>query len=422
VRTLTIRFLCLPENSLPEATINRPRSGAGRIFAVFLLFLPVGAWPQAPPHSASYAELSKRAAEARDANRLEEAAGLYSRALALRPKWADGWWSLGTIEYDRDHYGKAAQSFEKVIALDSANGTAHAMLGLCQFELGQDGPALRNLLAAEQLGVLKDQQLRKVALYHMGLLQLRAGRYGAAKETLGQLVRDRVRTKELTTGMGLAALLIRPQESPPEGTPGADVVERSGEAEVLLAANEFDQAKQKYAQLTSEFPDYPNLHFAFGRLLLETHDTEEAVQEFQFELKRDPQNVNSMLEIAVARQLVDSKGGLEYAEQAVKLAPRLPFAHYLLGMLRLDTGDGAAAIPELEIAQKAFPKEAGVYFALGKAYARVGRKADATRARAEFARLNAQAPKQSGPSVYGERPAGLSAGQLPTLDKEKPRR
>jgi hypothetical protein len=34
-----------------------------------------------------------------------------------------------------------------------------------------------------------------------------------------------------------------------------------------------------YARLSSEFQDNPNLHFAFGRLLLETHETDEALQE-----------------------------------------------------------------------------------------------------------------------------------------------
>ncbi len=287
------------------------------------------------------------------------------------------------------------------------------MLGLCQFELGKDDAALIHLLAAENLGILKNEGLRKVALYHLGMLQLRAGKYGAAKETLGQLSRDRVRTREVTVGMGLAALLMKPQESPAEGTPGASVVERAGEAEVLLTANEFDHAKQKYVQLIDEYPDYPNVHFAFGRLLLETHETDEAVEQFQLELKRDPKNVNSMLEIAVARELVDAQGGLKYAEEAARLAPGLPFAHYLLGMLRLDTGDAAGAIPELEIAQKTFPREAGVYFSLGKAYARVGRKEEAAKARAEFARLNTQAAKQPGVDSYG--------GQVSSLDKEKPR-
>jgi tetratricopeptide (TPR) repeat protein len=410
--------------SAPTPDLLTFRAGRNLPFLAVVLLLPVLALPQAPtkPSNAQqFKTLSEQAAKASDENQIGEATMLYRKALSLRPRWVEGWWALGTLEYDQDHYAKAAQGFEKLIALESANGTAHAMLGLCQFELGQYDSALNNLLAAQRLGVLKQEQLRNVALYHLGVLQLRAGKYGAAKETLGQLVRDRVRTKELTAGLGLAALLMRPLESPAEGTPGADVVERAGEAEVLLAANEFDQAKQKYTQLTSEFPDYPNLHFAFGRLLLETHETDEAVQEFQRELKRDPENVNSMLEIAAALQLVDAQGGLRYAEEAVRLAPELPLAHYLLGMLRLNTGDAAAAIPELEMAQQKFPEEAGVYFSLGNAYARVGRKADAVKARAEFTRLNAKTVKPPGPSVYGERPAGLLEGQLPTLDKEKPR-
>ena len=154
-------------------------------------------------------------------------------------------------------------------------------------------------------------------------------------------------------------------------------MERAG-----VEAKDFEQAKKRYAELTSEFPDYPNLHFAFGRLLLETNETDEAVEEFQRELKRDPQNVNSLLEVASVRYLVDSQDGLRYAEEAAKLAPQRPFAHYLLGVLRLDTGNAAGAVPELEIAQKAFPKEPRVYFSLGNAYARVCRKAEAAKAAA----------------------------------------
>ena len=163
----------------------------------FLCVFPHSALPQTKPPSPGFATLSKQAAEARDANRLDEAVALYTRALALRPRWSEGWWSLGTLEYDQDHYAKAAQDFEKLIALDSANGTAHAMLGLCQFELGQDEPALKHLLAAERLGIVKDEQLRHVALYHLGLLQLRARKFGDAKETLDQLAKDRIGTKEL---------------------------------------------------------------------------------------------------------------------------------------------------------------------------------------------------------------------------------
>jgi predicted Zn-dependent protease len=92
----------------------------------------------------------------------------------------------------------------------------------------------------------------------------------------------------------------------------------------------------------------------------------------------------------------------------------------LLGVLRLDTGNAAGAIPELEIAQKAFPNQPRVYFSLGNAYARVGRKTEAAKARAVFSRLNGQEKKQRGSTVYSGRPPGVSEGQLQTLDTGNP--
>ena len=369
--------------------------------------------------SAAFSQLAEKAKKASEENRLEEAASLYTRALALRPRWTDGWWSLGTIEYDQSLYAKAANAFAKLVALQPGNGTAHAMLGLCQFELQQDESALRNLLKAEKLNIIKNEELRTVALYHLGVLLLRARKFGDAKETLDQLARVRIKTKESTTALGLAVLLITPKDAPPEGTPGATVVERAGRAEALLAAKDYDQAKQAYVQLTAEYPDYPNLHFAFGRLLLETNETDSAVEQFQLELKRDPQNVSSLLEIAAVRYQVDSQEALPYAEKALKLTTRIPFTHYLVGLLRLDTGNPAGAIPELEIAQKSFPNESRIYFSLGNAYARTGRKAEAAKARAEFTRLHAKEKEQAA-TLYSDRPAGLAQGQLQILGKGNP--
>ena len=370
--------------------------------------------------NSTFSQLAESAKKASEENRLDEAVALFKRALALRPRWKDGWWSLATIEYDQDHYAKAAQDFEKLIALDPANGTAHAMLGLCQFELNKDDFALKNLLKAEQLGVIKDQQLRHVALYHMGVLELRVRKFGDAKETLDQVVKLGVRSKELINALGLAVLLITPKDAPPEGTPGATVVERAGQAEAFLAAKNYDQARQVYVQMTAEYPDYPNLHFAFGRLLLETNETDAAVEQFQRELKRDPQNVSSLLEIAAVRYQVDSQDALPYAEKALKLAPQLPFTHYLVGLLRLDTGNPAGAIPELEIARKSFPNESRIFFSLGNAYARTGHKAEAAKVRAEFTRLRAK-ERERAATLYSDRPLGLAEGQLRVLGEGNPR-
>jgi tetratricopeptide (TPR) repeat protein len=346
---------------------------------------------------------------------LDDAAVLYQKALAIQPGWAEGWWALGTLQYDKNQYPPAARAFEKLVALRPANGSAHAMLGLCQVELKQDPAALKNLLSAQDLGVLEDSQLRRVVLYQLGSVQLRSRRFTDAKATFSQLVRDGTRSDEVIAGMGMAALGVPPSNLPDKNTSGRDVVDRVGRAESLAAKKNFDEAKQIYALLATEYPNYPNLHFAIGRLHLDAHELDEAVAEFQKELQNDPKHLGALLEIAAVRYRVDSADGIKYAEQAVKISPQLPFAHYLLGLLYLDTERTSEAVPELEIARKAFAKQAQVYFALGNAYAKLGRKADAARMRAEFVRLNAAEKAQkegTNSDVYGDQSSGVLSQKL----------
>jgi predicted Zn-dependent protease len=136
-------------------------------------------------------------------------------------------------------------------------------------------------------------------------------------------------------------------------------------------------------------------------LLLE-HLTDEAIGEFQQEIKNNPRHVQSYLEIASVQYHVDSAAGAKYAEQAVKLQPALPAAHYLLGLLYADTSAYAKAITQLELAEKSQIHEPDLYYALGRAYSHTGRKQEAARARAMFLRLSSQASGQEEPNIYGE--------------------
>lgn len=103
------------------------------------------------------------------------------------------------LEYEQDRYGEAAQVFQKVLTLQPSNGTAHAMAELCQFELGKDELALRDLLAADQLGIVHDERLRKVALYHVEFCN--CGRAGSA--TLNKPCR---RSRSIRSGRGSSLL------------------------------------------------------------------------------------------------------------------------------------------------------------------------------------------------------------------------
>lgn len=351
---------------------------------------------QAQKSAPSFAALSAKAEAARDADRLDEAATLYRKALAIKPGWAEGWWSLGTIEYDRNAYREAARAFDKLLALQPKSGTARAMLGLCQVELGMEDAALESLQEARRAGVAADPQFRHVMLYHEGILLQRKARFEAAQEILGQLCRQAPYPPEVNLAMGAVALRVRDRQLPAEGTVEYQVMQKSGEATCLGAQRKYDEARRQFDALVAGYPKYPNVHYAYGKLLLDADDNDSAVAQFQAEIQNHPNDVISRLRIASAKYRIDSAAGLPYAEQAVTLDPSLPLGHYLLGLLLLDTDDYLRAIPELEIAQKAFQDQPKVYFALASAYSRAGRKDDAARARETFVRLNKEQESKPG--------------------------
>jgi len=355
---------------------------------VAIFAFPVGAQSPSTTASSKFESLAKRAAEARDADRLDNAASLYQQALVLRPKWPDGWFSLGMLQYDRAQYAAASRAFRRLLPLAPKDGTAHVMLGLCEFELGQDDSALKHIEEGKSLGVATNPQLRQVAIYHEGVLLRRKGRFESAQTALGQLCVDGVQSPGLYLDMGKVVLRDRNPESPAPGSPELEIIGRVGHAACIAARKKFDEARSEYEAVIAQHSNYLNIHYAYGRFLADVNDTAGAVAQFQAEITNHPDSVVARLEIATAEYKTDSAAGLPYARDAVKLDPTLPFGHYLLGLLYLDSDDYANAIPELEIARKAFPNEPKIYFALGSAYSRAGRKQEAEQARAVFQKLS----------------------------------
>ena len=82
---------------------------------VLLLLLAAAPTAQSPPQS--FEELSAKAQQAYEANHPEEAAELYGRAVKLRPDWAQGWWALGMIEYERDRYTECRDALTRMVQL-----------------------------------------------------------------------------------------------------------------------------------------------------------------------------------------------------------------------------------------------------------------------------------------------------------------
>jgi Flp pilus assembly protein TadD len=79
----------------------------------------------------------------------------------------------------------------------------------------------------------------------------------------------------------------------------------------------------------------------------------------------------------------------------------------VLGQVKLQAGEVAGAIADLEAAAKLEPSSPSVRFHLARAYRRAGRTADAERERTEFRRLEKlQRVQRGGANAVGEEPQG----------------
>jgi tetratricopeptide (TPR) repeat protein len=340
-----------------------------------------------PASAASFAQLIQRAAEARQAENLNEAIRLYQQAVRQRPNWLEGWWSLGTIYYQLDRYAEGRNAFRRLVALEPKGGVGWAFLGLCEYQLKDYDQSLAHLLRGRELGLGKDSEISSVAFYHTGILLNRTGQFELAFAVLGQAAKLQRDNRTIFEAFGLTLLrqAYLPEEMPPARR---EMVMKAGRAGFYMAVDQRPQAAQEFSELLTVFPNEPDVNYAHG-LFLMRDAPDEALQAFRKELQISPQHLYARLQMAFEfLKRNEPASGLVYAEEAVKMAPELFAAHNALGRILLETGETGRAIKELEIGARQAPDSPEMHFALARAYLKAGRKAEADRARTEFMRLD----------------------------------
>lgn len=311
---------------------------------------------------------------------------LYRQAVQIRPEWAEGWWYLGTIAFDREQYADAAAAFTKVTLRAPKDANSFAMLGLSEIKLHRTQDALTHLTKSLQLGVGDESNMRQVVLFNQATLLLDSGKFGAAQSILDQLAQQSKNLSDdflLTLGRSVLGIA-----SPEAAAVLHDAVISAGRAEVLAANRDTQPALAAYAALVRQFPKLHNVEFAYGRFLLDNHLDNQAIAAFKREIENTPHHLLARLGIAGALLTADPSSGLPYAEQAAKLAPNMEEAHYLLGAALLATDAPARAVTELETARSLNTHDPRVYFELAKAYKRLHRDSDAAQARSKFTQLS----------------------------------
>lgn len=375
-----------------------PGHGARRVLGcVFVISLLVaGAFGQNKPAAASkeFQDVAQRAAAAREANRDAEAIDLYKKALALNPRWDEGWWYLGTLYYDGNQYAEGLKAFTNLVELDPKMGPGWAMLGLCEFETHDYKNSLIHLERGRGLGLGKNDELINVTRFHAGLVLNLAGHFEAANELLSSLWQQGVASDDVVVGLGLC--LLRVPLLPQQVEPSKDaLVHAAGELAGLLAQGNFDQADVAFQKILKDYPDTPFLHYAYGNMLVGISRFNDAEKQFEEEMKITPESAMPYMQLAYVKlRLRQERDALPLADKAAHMAPQSFGAHYLLGRTLLELGQMDGAIRELEIARRLGPYSPEVRYNLSRAYSRAGRKEEAARERKEFARLNSLLQKE----------------------------
>jgi len=354
--------------------------GLRRAMLAGVIFLLLVAGTAAQEKPASFEDLASAASAAREANDIPRAIGLYGQALQLDPKWQDGWWFLGVLEYGADQYAAGRDALTHYLDLAPKAGPAFALRGLCEFETGEYAQSLADIQHALSLGAANAPRNEQILRYHEALLLTHSQRFEEALRAYGVFARDGVTSPELLLAMGLAGLRtpLFPKEL---AANQQDLYLAAGNAAFQFMAGDAKKGQAAFEDLFERFPTTPNAHYLYGYLLFAT-DPDQALPEFKRELEIAPSS--SAAEVMLAwDSLMRGKfaEALPYAQKAATEEPQAIVPQLVLGRSLLETGDVKGGMEHLEKALQLDPENLETHLALAKAYSKSGRKEEARRER-----------------------------------------
>ncbi len=351
------------------------------------------AFSQAPA-SPTFEELSSKAQSVIDSDPTQ-AAALLKQALALNPSWVEGYLYMGGALYRLGRFEEAVDSLRKGTSLEPRIATGWAFLGMAEGELKNDVQALTDIGKGEALGLAGNPQFEAAVRQSAALILIRHSLFDEAMGQLTPLAKEPDTPPAVIETAGLIALTI---STPIEQLPAEKqvIVRMAGEARWAWIRRQPAAADAAYKQLVAKYPNEPAVHYAYGIYLMSSDDRA-ALEQFQAELKSNPNHWPSLLVTA----FLLSRGG--EPESALKMAERartvVPVNYIWLcdaeagrAYLTMDQPDNAVAAFEESV--KLQPGNAETHHFLEQAYRRAGRKADAQRESQIFLKLKeAEDPK-----------------------------
>src|SRR6266404_1746306 len=355
-------------------------------------------------NATEFESLSRSAAAAQQAGNPAAAIPLYEKALQLNPDWNEGRWALSMDYYSSERFSDAISSLKIWLEQNPNSGTAWAVMGLSEFEMRDYDNALIHLERGNSLGLGASAESVRNAHYHEAILLNLKSEFSRAAQMLSVAAGPGFLEKEITFALGMSFLRM-PQLPDDLLVAQRRLVQRTGEAAVLLGASKYDLALPKLKDLLRDFPQEPFLHYVYGSALSSLSMFDEAAAQFEAETLISPESELPLVELALLNlQRYATNDAIGPAERSVQLRDSSAAAHYVLGRVYLELGRNDLAVQQLSHAADLSPGSPEVHFQLARVYARQNLPEKAAAERALFAQLNALAEQQrssTGPQSHG---------------------
>jgi len=124
----------------------------------------------------SFDDLVAQATAANERNDAAVALDLYSKALKVNPRWMQGWWLVGLLQYNAGQFAPARDALTKFLDF-GPDPQAYALRGMCEFETAEYADSLADLQRAISLGAPDDASNEQALHFYEAMLLTRLGKF-----------------------------------------------------------------------------------------------------------------------------------------------------------------------------------------------------------------------------------------------------
>lgn len=342
-----------------------------------------------PPQSQNAVRQQALALEQQGKNAAAETAW---RAISqAHPSNPEPYAHLGLLEARQERYRDAVSFYRRALALDPLFPSLHLNLGLALFKAGEMKEAIPEFeLLLKKQAPDSPEALRLTLL--LGMSHYALHDYAGAAPYLKHVAALDAQNLALRLTLAHSCLWSKQYQCVLDTYREILVLDPDSAEADMLAGEALDEmldspgAIRQFRAAVKASPNTPDVHFGLGYLLWKAKQYNEAIPEFQAELKNNPRHVEAMAHWADAElQLQHSDAALPLLEKVTAIDPNFALARLDLGIIYADAGRNEEALRELIAAAKLTPDDVNVHWRLARLYRTMGRKDEA---KTEFTRAS----------------------------------